>query len=150
MGEGQGEFGISNENGAGGFALDLDSAGGEAIQVSRQVQVHDMQAFLQSFDEEFALPCVAREKSADVVGGTDFRVGPGSGDGLDGLNDSVGAQARKAERIIAGSVEVGADDLVRAGWELEFGLNVEGAQPGALGRGVLREDLDAEKLVEEP
>ena len=115
MGKGQRKLGIAHQHRAGGLASDGDRAGGEAVEFGGQGQVHDVQALLQSLDQEFALPGVARVKPPNIVGGANHTVGPGPSDCLRGLNNSVRAEASEPQWIVTRLVIIGARDLVWPG-----------------------------------
>src|SRR5438552_11778921 len=148
MREGERELRIFYQHRAGGFACDLYRARGKSIEVGGQIQVHHVQTFLQTFNEELGLTGFARIEPANVIGASNLPVWTGPHHRLNALNDLVGSDSREAERIVSGDIVVGAGDLVRTGRQNHLGPDVEHAQPGIGRRGILRENLDAEKLVQ--
>ena len=150
MREGERELRIAHQHRPGGFAFDLHGARGQTFKVGDQIEVHDVQPFLQTFDQEFALAALTGLEPADVIGRSDLAVRTGTGDRLCWLNDFVWSNSSKAERVIARMVVVCCRNLIGPGRQVERGLHVDDAEAGALRRAVLSKDLHAENLVEEP
>ena len=63
---------------ASGFAHDHDGTRGQTFQISDEIEVHDVQAFLQAFDEEFGLSGFSGIESADVIRSPEFAIRPGA------------------------------------------------------------------------
>ena len=149
MGEGEGEPGIADQHGAGGPALHPDDSRSQPVEIGGEVEIHDVEAFLQSFHEELALPRFTRLQTRDVVGRAQLSIRTGAHDGLHRLDFLAGTDPREPERIIAGLSVVRAREPVGSGWKDELRLDVLHAQSGARGRAVLGEYLHAEELVQE-
>ena len=122
----------------------------EAIHRRFEIEVHDVQSFLQTFDEELGLTGLAGVQTRVVVGSADFTITPDLHDGLHRLNHLVRSDAREPQRVIPGRGVVRRNDAVRSGRKFQCRTDVVNAETRSRRRGVLGKDHHAEELVEEP
>ena|SRR5439155_21746209 len=106
-----------------------------------------MQTFLQAFDQKFRLGCLIGIKAPDIVGRADLSIRAWPDDRQNVLDDLLGPNARKAQRIVARRVVIRARDLVRPGRQLELRFYIEDAETGIGRCAILSENLDTEELV---
>ena len=145
MGEGHAEFRITHHHAGRRFARDGHGASGKAVEIRREVHLHDMQAFLQTLDEQLALPRFAGLQAIEVVGCPGFAVGSNGAHRCGIPHRAI--HPGKAQRIVPGRI-VASGDKVGALRQDHFGANVAHAQSAARRGRIFRVNHYAEKLVE--
>ena len=100
MGKGHAELRIAHEHAAGRLTLHLHRARRETIEFRRQVEVHDVQTFLESFDQKFRLAGFAGLQAVHVIAGAHLPVRPGRRTGSTGWI-SASDPPRKTDRVVA-------------------------------------------------
>ena len=147
MGKGHRKFRIAHQHTALGAALDGHRPRRQAVKHGREIEVHLVQAFLQTLHQKLGLPNGARLQAVNVIRRTHQTVGPHLAHRQNVRYHRGLPHPRKAQRIIPWCLP-SARHLVGPRRQHQLGLHPVHTQTRVLRCPVLRENHHIEKLIQ--